>query len=171
MRLKFKGTYPDNWDVISEKVKDRAGWRCVRCGHKGEFVGIPMPCDSRCDRSKHAEFAKGGDGRQRQRVLTVHHLDNNKSNIEWWNLVALCQVCHLIIQGKIKIEQMWMFKHSDWIKPYVAGYYANIYGYPTEERWVMDHVEDLLIIGNRHKNIEFIRKAHRLLGGSEDEKS
>lgn len=59
-------------------------------------------------------------------VLTVHHLDIDPSNCAWWNLVALCQRCHLHIQHKVVMEQPWMFEHSDWFKPYVAGYYAHL---------------------------------------------
>jgi len=58
------------------------------------------------------------------RILTVHHLDGNKGNCRWWNLVALCQRCHLEIQGKVKLERRWLGIHSDWFKPYVAGFYA-----------------------------------------------
>ena len=37
-----------------------------------------------------------------------------------------------------------MFEHSDWFKPYVAGYKAKLQGMPTERSWVMGHLEDLL---------------------------
>lgn len=61
------------------------------------------------------------------RVLTVHHLDGNKANCRWWNLVALCQRCHLAIQGKVVMARVWPWEHSDWFKPYVAGFYASAY--------------------------------------------
>ena len=38
-----------------------------------------------------------GIGNGKGHVLTVHHLDMNPSNCEWWNLAALCQQCHLKI--------------------------------------------------------------------------
>ena len=96
----FRGKYPDNWDVIAYKVKCEANWQCERCYHVHD--------------SEHG-FA-----------LTVHHLDNNKSNVELWNLAALCQKCHLHIQGKVKLEQFFMFEHTGWMKPHVEGYYKSL---------------------------------------------
>lgn len=61
------------------------------------------------------------------RILTVHHLDGNKSNCEWWNLLALCQRCHLQIQGRVNPDLPYFLEHSDWFKPYVAGFYAFKY--------------------------------------------
>ena len=61
------------------------------------------------------------------RILTVHHLDGDKANCRWWNLAALCQRCHLEIQGRVQMARVWPWEHSDWFKPYVAGYYAFAY--------------------------------------------
>ena len=48
-------------------------------------------------------------------MLTVHHLDMDKTNCVWWNLVALCQVCHLSIQARVDFEQAWMFDLPAWL--------------------------------------------------------
>lgn len=61
------------------------------------------------------------------RILTVHHLDGDKSNCRWWNLLALCQRCHLQIQGRLNPETPYFLEHSEWFKPYVAGFYAQKY--------------------------------------------
>jgi hypothetical protein len=61
------------------------------------------------------------------RILTVHHLDGNKANCRWWNLAALCQRCHLEIQAKVVIERVYPHEHSEWFKPYAAGWYAWAY--------------------------------------------
>lgn len=61
------------------------------------------------------------------RILTVHHLDGDKANLAWWNLVALCQRCHLEIQGRVVMERVYPHEHSEWFRPYVAGYYAKVY--------------------------------------------
>lgn len=58
------------------------------------------------------------------RVLTVHHLDGDRGNSRWWNLLSLCQRCHLYIQGRVIPERPWILEHTDWFKPYVAGFYA-----------------------------------------------
>lgn len=95
---KSTGHYPANWKQIAAVVKGCAGWCCVRCGHSHD---IP------------AGF-----------MLTVHHIDLNCSNCAWYNIPALCQKCHLVIQHKVIIDRPWMFDHTLWFRPYVAGYYA-----------------------------------------------
>ena len=113
--------YPDNWPEIAKKVKDEAGWHCVRCGHPhNHFQGY---------------------------CLTVHHLDLDPQNCEWWNTPALCQRCHLKIQAKVVMERMWMFEHSSWFRPYAAGYYAHQYNHPEDREWVMEHLDFLLDYG------------------------
>lgn len=93
---RFCGEYPEDWPTIAQAVKERTGGKCERCGHI--------------------------DDRESGHVLTVHHLDNNKANVEGWNLAALCQKCHLHIQGRVIMAQIWMLDHSDWMKPHVDGY-------------------------------------------------
>lgn len=115
------GQYPPNWKEIAKRVKDEAGWRCIRCDH---------PHD-----------------RESGHILTVHHLDMDPSNNEWQNLLSLCQRCHLTIQHKVILERQWMFDHSDWFKPYVAGYYASQAGLPTNREWVTAHMDELLELG------------------------
>jgi hypothetical protein len=61
------------------------------------------------------------------RILTVHHLDGDKANCRWWNLTSLCQRCHLQIQGKVQMGRVWPWEHSEWFRPYVAGFYAWTY--------------------------------------------
>lgn len=93
------GTYPTKWPAIAQGVKEAAGWQCVRCDH---------PHDP----------ATG-------HTLTVHHLDGNKGNCRWWNLVPLCQRCHLRVQGRVDLGRPWVMEpHSQWFRPYVAGWYA-----------------------------------------------
>lgn len=58
------------------------------------------------------------------RILTVHHLDEDKANCRWWNLVALCQRCHLRMQRAVVMDRTYHFEHSEWFKPYAAGFYA-----------------------------------------------
>jgi hypothetical protein len=127
------GQYPPNWAQIAIAVKDAAEWRCIRCDHRHEpETGY---------------------------TLTVHHLDMNPANCAWWNIPALCQKCHLRIQGKVIMERMWMFDHSKWFQPYVAAYYgvkagmfsntqdyyASLERVPREK--IMSNLEKLLAIG------------------------
>ena len=135
MIRKSTGEYPPNWGEIAKAVKDAAGWCCVRCNQPHNIPAGYM--------------------------LTVHHLDLNKSNCAWWNIPALCQKCHLQIQHKVVLEQPYMFPHSEWFKPYVAAYYGVVEGLlpmtydyhdstiMVRREFVMDHLEYLLSLGQR----------------------
>ena len=87
--------YPDDWPSIATRVKDQAGWRCIRCRHDHD------PENGYC--------------------LTVHHLDGVKGNCAWWNLAALCQRCHMSVQGRVSIDQGYLFEHSLWLHPLLEG--------------------------------------------------
>lgn len=88
--------YPDNWDQIATRIKAGADFRCERCYH---------PHDPK------AGFC-----------LTVHHLVPIKSLCEDWNLVALCQRCHLSIQARVNMFQEYMLPHSEWFIPHLEGF-------------------------------------------------
>jgi 5-methylcytosine-specific restriction endonuclease McrA len=106
--------YPANWPQVSYQTKVAAGWRCVRCGHPTDKPGQLVPCDALCT---HAPAPI------KQRMLTVHHLDGVKSNLEWWNLAALCQVCHLFVQCiYLPGADASMFVIVEaWLAPYELG--------------------------------------------------
>lgn len=74
-----------------------------------------------------ARLAEGMVVESAWRILTVHHLDGDKANCRWWNLAALCQRCHLTIQGRVIMARVWPWEHTEWFRPYVAGYYAHVY--------------------------------------------
>lgn len=120
----FTGQYPPEWPVIAKQVKEEAGWRCARCGH---------PHDP----------ASGY-------TLTVHHLTGNKSQCQWWNVAPLCQRCHLKIQAKVVMHRPWYLPHSEWFKPFVAGYYAFVHGLPDDKASVLAHVDELIALGQGH---------------------
>lgn len=101
MKTKSPGEYPPDWPKIAAKVKKEAGDCCIRCDHPNQREGW--------------------------HILTVHHWDGDKGNAAWWNLLALCQRCHLSIQARVNPEQPYFLEHSDWIKPYAAGFYALKY--------------------------------------------
>lgn len=140
--------------AVKDLVRDLACHRCVRCQHpyvKGENgSGEWSPCDEFCthmgpvrgvdldgpgifeidlerDEVNAGEWARLGTIEAAWRILTVHHLTGEKADLRWWNLAALCQRCHLQIQGRVRMGQVYPFEHSDWFKPYAAGYYAATY--------------------------------------------
>jgi hypothetical protein len=117
---KGHGEYPEGWKEFANKLKDEAGWKCVRCGNPHD------PANGYC--------------------LTVHHLTMNKAEPfdHWWAFVVLCQRCHLHIQSKVDMRQAWFLPHSTWFLPYVCGYYASRLGYPTDKDWVLANIDDIL---------------------------
>ena len=44
------------------------------------------------------------------------------------------------------MDRPYMFEHSAWFKPYVAGYYAHLRGLPEDREYVMEHLDELLTI-------------------------
>lgn len=147
-RLHTHGEYAEDGPARRLKVREEAGHRCIRCHHpfetgkhgKGEWT----PCDEQCthrgpirilradgERIGIVSNAVAGDilshyfGVEAQwRILTVHHFDGDKSNDAWWNTLALCQRCHLTIQCRVDPAIPFFLEHSEWAKPYVAGFYA-----------------------------------------------
>lgn len=115
------GSYPPNWQAIATHVKEEAGWECVRCGHEHDTEAGYM--------------------------LTVHHLDLDKSNCRWWNLAALCQRCHLSIQARVQLERPWILEHTAWFKIYAAGWYAFTYlGENPTRAEAEERLEELLAL-------------------------
>jgi hypothetical protein len=81
------------------------------------------------------------------RILTVHHLSGIKADCRWFNCVALCQVCHLVIQGRVKMEQVFPYEHSPWFRPYAAAYYASVYlGEELTRGQTMERLDELLAL-------------------------
>lgn len=154
-RLHIQNDYPASWGEIGDRVRAEAGHRCIRCGHRyktGEHgKGQWTPCDDRCTHVGPLAFSRDGEitiianddmrardalciaeGRQCEivaewRILTVHHLDGDKANCAWWNLLSLCQRCHLQIQTRLNPQIPYFLEHSAWFQPYVAGFYAHKY--------------------------------------------
>ena len=80
--------YPPGWldGSIQQDIYTRAGWRCEHCGM--EFT--PGTTKAVTARNKNGKPI----------ILTVHHLNGDKADVRWENLLACCQVCHLHIQAR-----------------------------------------------------------------------
>ena len=97
---KSTGKYPKDWPKIAEACKERAGWKCERCGRFHE--------------------------KSRGRGLNVHHLDWNRSNCAWWNLACLCAKCHLFVQKETERQKTWMLSDAPWLQKHIDGYIQSI---------------------------------------------
>jgi len=164
-----KGGYPPEWHAtIKHSVREAADDRCVRCLHpyaKGD--GRWSRCDELCRHettmdagvqyivNEWTEPIPGGGTallndnhyEAEWRILTVHHLDGDKGNCRWWNLAALCQRCHLTIQGRVQMERIYPWPHSEWFKPYAAGYYAWTYlGEEITRAEALERMDELLAL-------------------------
>ncbi len=166
---------------IKDAVRAIAGHRCQRCSHpyicgthgNGEW----SPCDERCTRGAPYRLVAPGLGTMtvdidepstgiqhwtshgqvfaRWRILTVHHLDGSKANCEWWNLVALDQRCHLLIQGKVRMDRPWPWAHSDWFRPHAAAWYALRYrGEHLTYTQTLARLDELLALGQEQEQVE-----------------
>jgi hypothetical protein len=89
------------------------------------------------------------------RVLTVHHLTGIKADCRWWNLVALCQRCHFSVQTRVVMDRPWNIEHSDWFKPYVAGFYAStILGEELTRQEVEARLDELLFLERTQEQLD-----------------
>lgn len=89
------------------------------------------------------------------RILTVHHLTEEKADLRWWNLVALCQRCHLLIQRKVTMTDPWPWEHTDWFRPYAAAWYALRYlDQDLDRDETMSRMDMLLELGRREESVE-----------------
>ena len=65
--------YPDNWDKISQLIREKANNECELCYAPNGF--------------SHPKTSS-------QVVLTVHHINYDPTDNRRINLIALCQKCH-----------------------------------------------------------------------------
>ena len=110
LRVRDHG-YPLNWGEIAEAVKAVAGWRCEACGYPHDV--------------------------ETWHVLTVHHLNGDKADCRYTNLVALCQRCHLHVQALYLVGQLWL---PDTEPPYWVKARGLTYSADWEGVWWCDAV-------------------------------
>lgn len=159
---------------IKDLIREQACNRCLRCGHPyrvGEVGGGGewSPCDDECqhrgplrvlrtgellpppESSEVARVAWPDETIQAAwRILTVHHLDEDKANCRWYNLAALCQRCHLRMQRAVIMDRPWHYEHSEWFRPFAAGFYA--FKYLNEDltrEETTDRLDELLALERR----------------------
>ena len=140
--------YPPEWhETIKHLVREQAGHRCVRCHHPytvkrdgnvtatsgfqvevaGGWINVSR-CDEFCTHGEPTILLESdGSIVAPWRILTVHHLNGDKADCRWWNLAALCQRCHLRVQRTVVMPRVFPWEHTEWFKPYAAGWYAHAY--------------------------------------------
>ena len=119
---RFTNDYNPDGQQKRREARELAGNKCIRCGSPS----VPG------------------------KILTTHHLNGDKSDDAWHNLLPLCQVCHLQIQAKVDPEQPYFLEHSSWFKPFIAGYYAKKYlNQNLTHAEVMARLDELLQLERR----------------------
>lgn len=99
--------YPPDWPLHAALCKEAAGGRCEHCGTPHG----PPPA-----------------------ILTTHHLAPDKANVDPWNLVALCQRCHLHFATVPLLVQGWFWGPPEWLR-WRLQCFANVWaqeGFPKE---------------------------------------
>jgi hypothetical protein len=88
--------YPANWKEIAYQIKEKAQWRCQKCGLQ---CFSPRDDVSSMERSQKA-----------RQTLTVHHWNYRPEDNHSENLAALCTTCHLSFhnrrQSNVAIDQL-----------------------------------------------------------------
>ena len=149
---------------IKDLIREEAAHRCQRCGHpyppgitetcpRGEWT----PCDVYCSHGEPVRYRDepitqpdGATGvyvwkEAHWRILTVHHLNEDKADCRWWNLAALCQRCQLRMQRAVVMGRPYHYEHSEWFKPYAAGFYAWKYeGVDLSREQTLERLDELL---------------------------
>ena len=102
-----RALYPDDWEAISLRIRERAGWRCEWCGLENGAIGYRDDIGIFHHVPIEATEAYDADGVRLFRImLTVAHLGApkpdgspgdkyDKMDCRDGNLAALCQRCHL----------------------------------------------------------------------------
>jgi hypothetical protein len=105
-----RSKYPDDWEEISRRIKERDGNCCKQCGVENGAVGYRLASGEFVKVASSAEEvglqadALTLDGINLIRiVLTVAHWpDPDPMNCEDDNLQALCQRCHNRLDGPMR---------------------------------------------------------------------
>lgn len=94
--MRNKSLYPENWvDTIRPDILKRDNYKCKKCGIKHRSYVLVDSIGNRTiiDKQEHDEY-KGYGANTYRIFLQVCHVDNNKSNCDYANLLALCPTCH-----------------------------------------------------------------------------
>lgn len=100
-----RSLYPADWEAISLRIRERAGWRCEWCGVKNGAIGYrdksgKFWTDEELDRTDGDNPFVGKEPKPVKIVLTVMHLNHDTSDSSDGNLKAACQKCHLSYDAK-----------------------------------------------------------------------
>lgn len=98
--MRNKKDYPENWsDTIRPAILKRDKYRCTTCGAKNrQWLARPgiSAAWERIHQYEIDEYILNG-WIVKQVFLQVCHIDNNKKNCDYSNLITKCPTCHAIM--------------------------------------------------------------------------
>lgn len=145
-----------NWSACDALCRHGGPMRAWTRGHADEegwsdFDPTPEACGPAVGTLRDV----GSKAEAAWRILTVHHLTGVKADLRWWNLAALCQRCHLLVQGKVVMDKPWPWEHTDWFKPHAAAWYGLRYlGLELDREETEDGLDALLALGREQESVE-----------------
>lgn len=94
IKAENKGRYPKDWKQIRERILERAGHKCERCGVPNYVYRI-VGTDEYSANEDAAYLLAAPGAKVTRIVLTIMHLDHVPEHCDDTNLQAACQKCHL----------------------------------------------------------------------------
>ena len=94
IRESQKALYPDNWPEVRERIRNRAGDKCEKCGVKNHAVGYRTGPDGRFVEEDGWSYLPDDCDKLISIVCTTAHLDHDPANCSDDNLRFWCQQCH-----------------------------------------------------------------------------
>ena len=92
--------YPKEWKQLSKSIKEKANWRCQKCGRV-----CLRPGEKPADNIKPRAYN-----------LQVHHHNMNPADNRVENLIPVCTACHLNYhrggKGNVSVGQLSLFDLS-----------------------------------------------------------
>lgn len=102
--MRNKDLYPENWvDTIRPAILKRDNYKCTTCGikHRSYVLVDSNMNRTLIDKAEHDEYKTYGANCYRI-FLQVCHIDHNKSNCNYSNLVTKCPTCHNLMDREHK---------------------------------------------------------------------
>ena len=103
--MRNRKDYPENWnDEIRPAILKRDNYKCCHCRikHRSYVLVDSMTNRTVIDKREHDEYK--GYGANTYRVfLQVAHIDNDKRNCSYENLISLCPTCHNAMDRQWKL--------------------------------------------------------------------
>jgi hypothetical protein len=134
-----RALYDPDWEAISDRIRfDRAGGRCESCGVQHGAIGARDANGQWHDKAElrqaqlaAPELAEGYPDMANRELITIYlqtaHHDRDPANNGEFNLMALCQACHLahdrhdnwqrrrrnIVRRQLEAGQKLLFKEAN----------------------------------------------------------